>query len=47
MRIYIQNPIDFENLQNQFKDYNITGQIEVGIDGTWFVVDKINPKMRE
>ena len=44
MRIKIEEPIDFKNLQKQFEGYKITGHIEVGIDGTWFVIDKIEPK---
>ena len=47
MRIKIEKPTDFELLQGQFRDYRIEGHIEVGIDGTWFVVDKIEPKARE
>jgi hypothetical protein len=47
MRIRIEKPVDFEDLQIQFKDYRIIGHIQVGIDGTWFVVDEIKPKMLE
>jgi hypothetical protein len=44
MRIKIFNPAELENLQKQFEGYKITGHIEVGIDGTWFVIDRIEPK---
>ncbi len=41
MRLKIENGKDFEKLQELFKSYNIEGHIEVGIDGVWFVIDKI------
>ena len=41
MRIRIYNPAELENLQ---KHYKIIGHIEVGGDGTWFVMDRIEPK---
>lgn len=44
MRIRIYNTGEFEELQKQFVGYKITGHIELGIDGLWFVIDKIEPK---
>ena len=47
MRIEIILSNEIDKLQQQFKNYVISGHIEIGIDGTWFVVDKIEPKMKE
>lgn len=47
MRIKIEKSVNFDELQMQFESCRIIGHIEVGIDGTWFVVDKIEPKAKE
>jgi hypothetical protein len=45
MRIEIEKPVEFKDLQMQFRHYKIIGHIEVSLDGTWFVVDKIEPEV--
>ena len=41
MRIEIENSADFESLHNAFAGYKIYGHIVFGVDGVYFVVDRI------
>lgn len=41
MRIKIENVKEFDALRDAFKGYVIYGHIQNGVDGVFFVVDKV------
>ena len=41
MRIKIENTKEFDALQSAFKGYVVSGHIQNGVDGVFFVVDKV------
>ena len=41
MRIKIENVKEFDALRDAFKGYVIYGYIQNGVDGVFFVVDKV------